>query len=52
MGILGYGAEARDVNGSREVVMWHHWGERLIRISAEITDVKRIVVVVGQQAIH
>ena len=40
----GHGAEARDGNGPREVVA--SWGERLTRISAEITDVKRAAVVV------
>ena len=45
-GYEGYETEARDGNGPREVELWVSWGERLTRISAEITDVKRVLVVI------
>ena len=44
-GYEGYGTEDRDGNGLREVKVWHLYGVRLTRISAEITDVKLVVVV-------
>ena len=47
-GYEGHGAEARDGNGQREVeesIM----EQRLTRISAEITDIKPVVVVVDYQ---
>ena len=43
-GYEGYGAKARDGNEPREVADVASWGERLTRISAEITDIKRVVV--------
>ena len=45
-GYEGYGAKARDGNGPKEVDVWHHWENVLTRISEEITDVKRVAVVV------
>ena len=46
-GYEGYEAKARDGNGLRKRSGGvASWGERLTRISAEITDVKRVVVVV------